>query len=197
MLLWVRLSTGSPRMKKAATVAKTHLDDVLGNLYVDVAVDDNDDEAVGDDVFVDLKKGLNMPAVLMLTKTWMIHKFRFWRFSIPPYKLKPLKNVNSGEPLKCLAPCCWDSFNQQYPRLGKVSHQPKDAIGWPKNNDSSGQSSGLTQDRVRASWLALHFFMETCAWNDAYQQNAKKKWCFKDLVLLMWHRFLIPSGNLT
>jgi len=64
-------------MKKAATVAKTHLDDVLGNLYVDVAVDDNDDEAVGDDVFVDLKKGLNMPAVLMLTKTWMIHKFRF------------------------------------------------------------------------------------------------------------------------
>ena len=86
MLLWVRLSTGSPRMKKAATVAKTHLDDVLGNLYVDVAADDNDDEAVGDDVFVDLKKGLNMPAVLMLTKTWMIHKFRFWRFSIPPYK---------------------------------------------------------------------------------------------------------------
>ena len=85
-----------PPHEKAATVAKTHLDDVLGNLYVDVAVDDNDDEAVGDDVFVDLKKGLNMPAVLMLTKTWMIHKFRFWRFSIPPYKLKPLKNVNSG-----------------------------------------------------------------------------------------------------
>ena len=66
-------------MKKAATVAKTHLDDVLGNLYVDVAVavDDTDDEAVGDDGFVDLQQGLNMPAVLMLTKTWMIHKFRF------------------------------------------------------------------------------------------------------------------------
>ena len=133
-----------------------------------------------------MMKLLVMMSLLIWWKGWTCQSFWCWRrrgwytssssvfdaFQFLP--IKPLKHVNSGELLKCLAPCCWDSFNQQYPRLGKVSHQPRDAIGWSKNNDSSGQSSGLTQDRARASWLALHFFMETCAWNDATNKTPKK-----------------------
>ena len=48
---------------------------------VDAAV--NEDEDVGADVFVDMMKKLKMGFILMLMKTLMILKFRWWLFSIP------------------------------------------------------------------------------------------------------------------
>ena len=42
--------------------------------------DDSDDEAAGHDVFVDLMKGLNMTAILMLRKTLMMQRMSFLTF---------------------------------------------------------------------------------------------------------------------
>ena len=114
----------------------------FGNLDADVAADDNDDEGVGDDVLVDLMKDTHFEVDEDVDDT-IVSVLTL--FDSPFFKTRQQRGTPQmpGTLFRRLLQSALAQFGE------RVSHQPRDAMWWPKNNVSSGQSNlGLAGDRV-------------------------------------------------